>query len=120
MRRILFALLLAPLAAAAPLANAPKRPTCAVQARAAPEHTPGLYIVQVEVVKSCPVNGYAEVRLESYVGGHYPRRGWFEVTKSHPLVRRGVLWYWRGRLNGTPSTPFVIPGMSRPFSLGST
>lgn len=109
---------LCPPAAAAPTAPAPY---CDVEARATPTaitRVTGMYTVAVTVAPTCPANGYAEVRLESYIGGMFPRDGWFRITRTHPLVRTGVPWYWRARVRsqtGLDSFPLVIPGMRSPF-----
>lgn len=109
------ALSLCPPAAAAPTAPAPY---CDVQAMATPTRISGIYTVMVSVTPACPAHGYAEVRLESYIGGMFPRDGWFRITRTHPLVRTGVPWYWRARVRsqtGLDSFPLVIPGMRSPF-----
>ncbi|UQN06267.1 hypothetical protein [Deinococcus sp. QL22] len=110
------ALGLAPLAAF----SAPSPPAyCAVQASAKPTITPGIYTVTVAVTSACPPNGQAGVRLESYLGGHFPRNSWFNVRPGLPLIRSGTPWYWRGRVrsqSGAASYPLIIPGMTSPFS----
>lgn len=93
-------------------------PYCQVQAAATPTRISGIYTVTVSVTPTCPASGYAEVRLESYIGGMFPRDGWFRITRTHPLTRSGVPWYWRARVRsqtGLNSFPLVIPGMRSPF-----
>ncbi|UQN05432.1 hypothetical protein [Deinococcus sp. QL22] len=110
------ALGLAPLAAF----SAPSPPpSCAVQASARPTRTPGIYTVTVAVTPECPPDGVANVRLESYLGGHFPRNSWFKVRPGLPLIRSGTPWYWRARVrsqSGAASYPLIIPGMTSPFS----
>ncbi|MBZ9713737.1 hypothetical protein [Deinococcus multiflagellatus] len=104
----------APLSAAAP--GAPPPDPCAVKATSRPTITPGIYHVTLTVSKPCV---QVQVRLESYVGGTFPRNGWFTLTPSRPLTRDGVPWYWRASVrsaSGTTSYPLIIPGMVNPFS----
>lgn len=116
-RPFLFALLscaiLSLTAAAAP--GAPPDP-CAVRPSARVSPVPGIYTVTLAVRAPC---AGVQVRLESYVGGTFPRDGWFTVTPTTPLTREGVPWYWRARVrnkSGNASHPLVIPGMVKPFS----
>lgn len=115
MRRLLALVLLA---LSTPSTALSPPPYCAVQASAVPTRTPGIYTVTLEVKPGCPVGGYAEVRLESYIGGQFPRVGWFKISRGRPLERSGVPWYWRGRVRsqtGKDSFPLLIPGMKSPL-----
>ncbi len=110
------ALLLPTLATASIAGPAPDPPLCTVKAEATPSLLPGFYRVTIALRPDCPRNAVADVRLESYLGGQYPRRGWFRITRTQPLIRTGVPWYWRGswrKGNGEPF-PFVIPGLEAP------
>lgn len=89
-------LVLAPnLAAGIVATSSTAPPLCRVQVSSAPSRLPGFYGVTIELRPECPVDAVADVRLESYIGGRYPRTGFFRVTRSHPLKRSGVPWYWR-------------------------
>ena len=113
---LLGAALLAP-AAARLVASRPDPPFCQVQARSAPDTVPGFFIVRVELLPTCPANAIADVRLESYVGATYPRRGFERITKAAPLIRRGTPWWWRAawRSKAGAITPLTIPGMTPPY-----
>lgn len=74
---------------------APDPPLCPVAVATTPSPLPGFYAVVVALKPDCPPNAVADVRLESYIGGRYPRTGFFRVTRTHPLKRNGVPWYWR-------------------------
>lgn len=88
-------------------------PLCRVQASSAPSRLPGFYDVTIELRPDCPPNAVADVRLESYVGGTWPRKGWFRVTKARPLKRSGIPWYWRVAWRSASGQPYplVIPGL---------
>lgn len=115
-RPILAATLLAAALSLAAAAPGPAPNPCAVQPGARESRTPGIYTVTLSVRPPCTG---VQVRLESYVGGTFPRDGWFTVTPTTPLVRDGVPWYWRARVrnqSGNQSHPLIIPGMVSPFS----
>ncbi|TDE86000.1 hypothetical protein [Deinococcus sp. S9] len=100
-------------ALAAPPAGGPAPPLCRVQASSAPSRLPGFYDVTIELRPECRADAVADVRLESYVGGTWPRKGWFRVTKARPLKRGGIPWYWRAAWRSASGQPYplVIPGL---------
>lgn len=104
------ALLLIPVARAAP-----DPPLCQVTVATTPSPLPGFYTVVVSLKPDCPANAAADVRLESYIGGRYPRNGFFRVTRSHPLKRSGVPWYWRvgWRSASGQVFPLTLPNTQR-------
>ena len=112
---LLSAALVIPVAALAQFARAPAAPLCRVEAQATPDRLPNFFRVVVRLRPDCPPDSVADVRLESYVGGTWPRKGWFRVTKTKPLIRSGIPWYWRAawrRADGH-TDPLVIPGLRR-------
>lgn len=104
-------------AAARLVASRPDPPLCQVQARSAPDNVPGFFIVRVELRPICPAHAVADVRLESYVGATYPRRGFERITASTPLIRRGIPYWWRAAWRSKAGTvfPLIIPGMTPPY-----
>ena len=94
--------------AALTIASRPDPPLCRVQVQAAPERLNRFYLVKVGLRDDCPANAMARVRLESYVGGTYPRNGWFTVTRHTPLIRRGIPWYWRVAWQSQAGTPYFL------------
>lgn len=78
---------------------------CGIVVTTAPTITPGIYRVQVRY--PCP--GSAQVRLESYVGGTFPRVGWLTITRDAPLIRAGVPWYWRVAREMPSGTIYRVP-----------
>lgn len=89
-------------------------PDCNVRVTATQTITPGIYRVRIFLPASCPRP--AQVRLESYVGGHYPRVGWATLLPGRTWERVGVPWYWRtARLHPDHTiTRAALPGARRP------
>lgn len=105
-----------PIAATLALPTFTPPPLCAAQARTTPTSVPGFYRVTISLAPDCAADAVADVRLESYVGGTYPRRGWWRVTRRTPLVRDGVPWYWRASWRAASGKPYPlpVPGMRAP------
>lgn len=111
---LLSAALVIPVAALAQFARAPARPPqpCNLQVSVRPDRLAGFYTVRAALPSGCPP---AAVRLESYVGGTYPRDGWFRVSTGHPLIRSGIPWYWRvARKVGAKTFHLSLPGTEAP------
>ncbi|MFC6618017.1 hypothetical protein [Deinococcus radiophilus] len=89
---------------------------CRVTASARETVLPGFYLVTVRLRPECPPGTVADVRLESYIGGTYPRVGFQRITKAAPLIRSGIPWWWRVGWRAQSGTvyPLVIPGMRPP------
>lgn len=96
--------------------QSPDPPLCQVVVATTPSPLPGFYTVVVSLKPDCPANAVADVRLESYIGGRYPRVGFFRVTRSHPLKRNGVPWYWRVGWRSASGTvfPLTLPDTRTP------
>ena len=95
--------------------NTAAPPLCQVTVATTPSPLPGFYAVVVSLKPDCPANAVADVRLESSIGGRYPRPGFFRVTRSHPLKRSGVPWYWRvgWRSASGQVFPLTLPNTQR-------
>ena len=117
MKRILAFCIGAMLAFPVAAAQSPPPPAlCSVVIATKPSFLPGFYSVKVSLKPSCSATAVADVRLESYVGGRYPRVGFFRVTKVQPLERSGVPWYWRVGWRGASGevSPLILPNTRRP------
>ncbi|MDV6376357.1 hypothetical protein [Deinococcus arenicola] len=94
--------------------SAAPAPDCNLRVAATVTITPGIYRVRLSLPASCP--RAAQVRLESYVGGTYPRTGWATLRPGDTWERLGVPWYWRtARLQPDHTiTRAALPGARRP------
>lgn len=91
---------------------------CRVVATSQPTILPGFYTVTVRLRPECPAGAVADVRLESHIGGTYPRQGFQRITKARPLIRTGIPWWWRVGWRSASGQVYklTIPGMRRPLA----
>ena len=77
----------------------------------------GFYSVTVSLAPNCPEGTVAEVHLESFIGGAFPKPQWFKVTRETPFIRSGIPWYWRLARRVASGLVYrkSIPGMRPPF-----